>query len=247
MRNLRQLYKYCSFCANSLSILITGKAWYSKPADFNDPFDGDFSLDSSCSFDEYMEIFGHEIKPEIYESLKLEYCGSSDVLKPGKIKGLSAIAEALKNVGVLCLTTRRDSVLMWSHYADEHKGFTIKFDVPAIVPVNKVNYNSYIPDNPLSFFFKKSRNDGYLDYQFTKHVDWEYENEYRISVNRGNRLVDIPGKIIQIDFGCRMQDSHKETIFKAIKAISYAEEIKLYYAVKAGNLKLVFLPYDIKT
>ena len=30
--------------------------------------------------------------------------------------------------GILCLTSNPDSVVMWSHYADKHRGIVIEFD-----------------------------------------------------------------------------------------------------------------------
>ena len=33
-----------------------------------------------------------------------------------------------KNFGILSLTSKKDHLLMWSHYADSHKGFCVGFD-----------------------------------------------------------------------------------------------------------------------
>lgn len=33
-----------------------------------------------------------------------------------------------QNVGVLCLSEVRDSILMWGHYTDDHRGFVVGFD-----------------------------------------------------------------------------------------------------------------------
>ena len=32
------------------------------------------------------------------------------------------------NIGILCLSEVRDSILMWGHYTDSHQGFVIGFD-----------------------------------------------------------------------------------------------------------------------
>lgn len=89
------------------------------------------------------------------------------------------------NVGVLCLSEVRDSILMWGHYTENHRGFVVGFD----------------PDHP--FFSKRSSEDddfGFLrwvNYQpqrpqvmlsdttsiawfQTKSTDWAYEKEWRI-------------------------------------------------------------------
>jgi hypothetical protein len=35
---------------------------------------------------------------------------------------------ALERVGILSLSSERDSLVMWTHYAEEHRGFLIEFD-----------------------------------------------------------------------------------------------------------------------
>ncbi|MDH5573424.1 MAG: DUF2971 domain-containing protein, partial [Gammaproteobacteria bacterium] len=169
-----KLYKYCSYSANTLSIFINRKVWYSKPADFNDPFDGDFLVDNICSFEEYLEIFGSELSPEVYEAYKKEICDESGNLNPDKIAEHSSMAGVFKNVGVLCMTPRWDSTLMWSHYADKHCGFVIQFDIKADIPVSKVNYADKLPKNHLAYYCKRRTVDGYIDIEFTKHIDWLY-------------------------------------------------------------------------
>jgi len=239
------LYKYCSFGANSLSILINRKVWYCKPADFNDPFDGDFYLDTSCTFEDFQTIYGLETPPGLHEAVKSAYCDSNGMVKNEVIEKERWSVDVLKNIGVLCLTPSRDNVLMWSHYADEHRGFSIKFDIPESIPVNKINYAIDLPNHHLSFFAKRplSANNGYLDFQYTKHLNWKYEDEHRILVSGGNRLVDLPGRIIEINFGCQMPDSHKETISNMVKMLPDSEDVKLFSAVKCNRLSLSFEAY----
>ncbi len=233
-----KLYKYCSYSANTLSILINGKVWYSKPADFNDPFDGDFLVDNVCSFDDYIAIFQLDISGETYEAMKAKYCDEQGNLKPEKLAEESSIAGVFKNVGVLCLTTRWDSTLMWSHYADQHRGLAIQFDIPNEIPVSKVNYAKVLPANHLSYYYKRTTNDGYIDIEFTKHEDWSYEDEYRLAVNAGNRLVENPGIITEVIFGCKMQNSHKETLSNLVSTLPSGKGVRLLSAEKVDDLSL---------
>lgn len=152
------------------------------------------------------------------------------------------LVRALKNIGVLCLSCRKNSVLMWSHYADEHKGLTIGFEIDENVPCNPVEYKSSLPKRDLSYFFSKKRSnaDGFIDITFTKHEDWIYEKEYRICVSGGNRLSSIPGKIIEINFGCKMPKDSKKTLSKLVAHIPGGKSIQLYSAKKDGSLNLKF-------
>lgn len=247
LRTHIELYKFCSFGANSLSILINQKVWYCKPADFNDPFDGDFFVSDKCSFDDFLAITSERLTSDSQENIKLKYCDSEGMLLPEVIERYSDIIGVFKNVGVLCLTPRRDSVLMWSHYADEHQGFAIKFNIPDTMPCNDIDYSDTLPQYPLPFYYNNLVNNGYIDIQFTKHTDWEYENEVRISVNKGNRLCDLPGKITEIIFGCRMPETHKQTILNLIDLLPYGDDIKLLDAFKESNLSLGFKPHARKT
>src|SRR5437667_11515658 len=56
---------------------------------------------------------------------------------------------ALAKWGVLCLSRRRDDILMWSHYCASHTGFVLGFDVLRcpelfVIPLN-VKYDASYP------------------------------------------------------------------------------------------------------
>ena len=103
------LFKYRSFEANSLSILINQNLYFSNPIDFNDPFDG--QLDIYNGLKRLAEIDEEFILPDEKE-LSVQ---------------VNAIVESFKDLGVLSLSERFDSILMWSHYANHHKGFCLGF------------------------------------------------------------------------------------------------------------------------
>src|SRR5262249_3569142 len=91
------------------------------------------------------------------------------------------------SAGILSLAERPDSILMWSHYACDHSGFVIGFDV------DYPEWNRVGPedDDDRSGVLRKVRyskvrpNWGTLDVDrmgmfFTKSCEWEYEQEWRI-------------------------------------------------------------------
>lgn len=238
-----RLYKYCSYSANTLSILINRKVWYSKPADFNDPFDGDFAVDN-ISFDDYVEAYKLDVPSVHYESIKSNYCDEQGNLKPERQTEELSLIGIFKNIGVLCLTPRWDSTLMWSHYADKHQGFAIQFDIPDEVPITKINYATELPRNKLAYYYQRETENGYLNIEFTKHEDWEYEGEYRLAVNAGNRLVEIPGKISEVIFGCKMQDSHRETLSNLVSSLPEGKNVNLFTAEKVDDLLLRRQPFE---
>lgn len=100
-----------------------------------------------------------------------------------------ALDEILKDIGVLSLSSTNDNILMWSHYANNHKGIVLEFDKKhlffyessvdkkLIHGLEKVNYciNKPYPENIKEYFLNKNL---YL----TKHLNWKYEKEYRVTV-----------------------------------------------------------------
>lgn len=82
-------------------------------------------------------------------------------------------------VGVLCLSETYESILMWSHYADSHRGICLVYDTnhEFFAPAQPVLYQEQRPRvDPL-----KHTNEQMLDNAiFTKSNAWAYEKEWRI-------------------------------------------------------------------
>lgn len=103
------------------------------------------------------------------------------------------IKEFMDLHGVLCLSEIPDNLLMWSHYADNHKGAVVEFFVDENDPFN-LFYINYVAKTSDAKFDKVSykKNRSYLGcsltddlqkirehYTFTKSEDWDYEKEHR--------------------------------------------------------------------
>ena len=82
--------------------------------------------------------------------------------------------------GILCFSKHWKNPLLWSHYADKHRGIALGFDVPdsSLKPVryvarmDKINLLSEdIPQEKFDFFLDRLR--------YTKFKDWKYEDEVR--------------------------------------------------------------------
>ncbi len=101
------------------------------------------------------------------------------------------------NLLITCFSKRNDSTLMWSHYADSHKGVCLEYEISDDKVFLEVNYSttkpiiflseviSHIlaliilekkidPDTLLTSPFSKM-----INYLFTKEKDWGYEEEVR--------------------------------------------------------------------
>lgn len=82
--------------------------------------------------------------------------------------------------GLLCFSTKWSNPVMWSHYADKHKGLCLGFDV-SDVSVGPVTYSG----KRLAIDLEKLKTPRKLSaayvtrIMFTKYRHWKYENEYR--------------------------------------------------------------------
>lgn len=108
-----------------------------------------------------------------------------------------AASENFKAAFKFCSFSERvDSTLMWSHYADYHKGFCIEYDISTIHPTNHVSrflypaiYSEKIFD-ATPYIINKTGNKpvNFLHLNLAglmKSKDWEYEKEWRLLFSNG--------------------------------------------------------------
>ena len=235
---VNHLYKYCAYNTNSLSILINKKIWIPKPDSFNDPFDCKIRFKSemnSEAFRKYLDRTGRTSG-----NLHKDYEIFQEGLKKFRDKDMQYL-------GVFSMSQIKDNILMWSHYANQHKGFCIEFVrlpdnlLGNIEVTQPVNYHCDYPEvNPLD-------SSGNIDHSifnkmlFVKAKDWAYEKEWRLTYDEGDREEPLPADISSIIFGLRMPDEHKNTIRNILAdqpGIRYQKAIEVEYEFR---LKIVDL------
>jgi Protein of unknown function (DUF2971) len=146
----RKLYKYRRFDVFCLRLLTHAEVRYSDPRLFNDPLDCSPSIEVDLDRGA-MEHLCYQMllrthskgnaKAEInnYRYLSSEYGDfRTDLDVENYLKRMLAgritdeLTRELGSRGVFSLSERWDSVLMWSHYADHHRGICIEFDTTDI-------------------------------------------------------------------------------------------------------------------
>ena len=190
---LRKLYHYQSARLDYLKdTLIHNRVHFSNPENFNDPWDCRPYFDCSIDDPERRKEWGERLGG-IFEGLPVHLRMALAARTPGKwydhqellrrsIERLTAEVWHLncERWRIYCLTSRLDSVLMWSHYADQHKGICLEFDVTRdpIGRAYKVLYSEVLPAiGPDTLVDSKAMVDSVL---LTKARAWCYEDEYRI-------------------------------------------------------------------
>jgi hypothetical protein len=234
------LYKYCAYNVNSLSILINRKIWFSDPESFNDPFDCKYKFSEEIDPAEF-EKYGNKHDPE--RMRKLDSIRDKErrekVYNEINKRIAEKVSKDLKKLGVFCLSKHSDNILMWSHYADGHKGFCIEFERCKDNELG--NYERTRPVRYIPYDYERvtvlDEEKSYDMKLYTKAFDWKYEYEWRMYREKNNKTESLPGKITAIIFGLRMIADHKKTIREILSDLPdvdyrQAEEVSNQYAIR---------------
>lgn len=177
-------YKFYPIEAWLPSLFTGASISFSSRVKFNDPFDcrPGFRLGSGPSARKYL----HDKFKATTLSPSRRIKAVNAIMNRNAGKASMVVEETQKmldGVGILCLTTRWDNALMWSHYAADHTGICIGFrsNVGIFQAANPVAYSQTFPviDRPgddETEMFRKTF--------LTKAKCWEYEDEWRITKNK---------------------------------------------------------------
>lgn len=212
-RQIYSLYKYRSGTENDIINLENNKLMAAKYNKFNDPFEFINRLDINSAITTYGLLEGKdfsEIKPLIMNDTLSKNHGFWSFYD----KVMDSVEEYKKSFNICCLSEKKDSLLMWSHYANEHKGFCIEYNISEMFDMHPllcpILYSEFMPlfangDNELVNLSKML---------YTKSTSWEYEREWRITCNGDEEFKLIPTpKPTSIYVGCRIERELFEKLF----------------------------------
>lgn len=235
----KKLYKYQGTEDFRITTLENNELYFSSKDKLNDPFD---------------------LSPIYYdknEISKMKLCNVNEID--------NILENAANNMGILSLSTTPLNMPLWAHYADNHKGICVEYDIESIKDLDtyfkyrilKVHYISERLDvtNILKKLFEYIKNnDEYNQIRMAKcfymsmtlkHKDWSYEDEWRIFMpleecNSSSQIgrYKNPLRISAIYIGkdCICSDIDK------IKLISQKLKCKVYkmgYPCSSNNFSLV--------
>jgi hypothetical protein len=246
------IYKYFPLSINSLKLLINGELWFGVLKNQNDPFEGEFILKDYYSLPKkHMIEYYYESYPELLNENKLQE-KIDDIDKNHKVFHEDVyfiFKKRLKeHYGVSCFSYIKDSVLMWSHYADSHKGFciifdknflneTIKYPDFMLTGFNDVIYKPKLSEAELILELERIGFKNEKELLFQKLNSWRKEKETRLVAFYKNptdiRSIGFDKKsILGIIFGEKMEIDDRNTIIKIIKNDSNYSNVKFYTAKK---------------
>jgi Protein of unknown function (DUF2971) len=149
------------------------------------------------------------------------YVENPTALYEGKKKFL--LKSIQETYSICCFSKENNSTLMFSHYADNHKGVCLEFDFKETDEwLFKVSYSDKFPIWEDMFIQEKVK-DVVRSTILTKSTDWKYENEWRfLEQTDGVKNLSNVCKLSSIIMGCN---------------ISYENEQKLKQFCNSQNLE----------
>lgn len=213
--NTSIFYKYSDFNTAIDKILLTSTLRFKNPVEFNDPFDCHESL---LKFNHNNEILEDALNNNGYDLSRSQRRELRRKLADKKYYN-PIIKSKRDRYKISCFSAKSDEVLIWSHYADMHRGICIGFDFTA-------KYNEKFILCPVRYLDRIIPLDGTSDvvrtilyWMTTKSKRWEYEDEFRAITNAKTKesFEDITYErkyVKEIRFGCKVS---KERISDALK------------------------------
>lgn len=187
------LYKYVPLTPDSLKIFSEGTIKYSKPSEVNDPFDC-FPVHKGDDSQTFVKSRPDLIK----KAAKMRGLSVSALLQEEPASRLQKIKESGQfskeisdTVGICSLTRDPLNMLMWSHYAKNHTGFVVEFNIPEesynqyvtalqlakyLIPIDEVEYKLKRP----VIQYDDTPEDKITKQFLTKSLVWKYEQEERV-------------------------------------------------------------------
>jgi Protein of unknown function (DUF2971) len=245
------LYKYISFGEQPLSLLARSEVFYENPSRFNDPLDCKPRIIFDRDFFEWeLEklIPSGRIK-EIRDSFDCDGGYSDPDVRDIYFSSLkheveSQIYKCLCEFGVMCLSETPCCTLMWSHYAEHHKGMCIGYEIDYKQVGHwsdyfcKINYKG-TRNLKVSDFLSWKIDDSlekrdliYKAFFFNKARPWKYEREWRV-ISKRQGTAPSPFRIAEVYFGLRCNIAVRAAIIKLFSGSG--RDLKFYEILEGDD------------
>ena len=261
-------FKYMT-CETAEAVLQSSTLRWTKPSNFNDPFDHQVSFRFPFNKEELSHELSRKIEYLVYEAEIVQFVEETqlskmvmmlrqykntipkqkvlETLRRGCVESAekfqsyqekinSLIGKELNQSRVLCVTESNKNVVMWSHYADSHKGVCLRLECvdavdTALLAAKPIKYTDSFP-----LFMDLEQHIKYLTGQhpaqvgklltniaYLKHLDWAYENEWRLhrphEDDKGeyNDWVEDISVFGGIYLGCRIDPNNVTSLMRIIE------------------------------
>jgi hypothetical protein len=257
----KYLYKFEKLNVQTLPNLKNAQVYFNTPASFNDPFDGSVLEASVILTDrnvvelykrylqnknQIIDIEVNSIKDIPQKDIDQIHISFEKVLKHQQL-------EILNERGCTCFSEVKDNILLWSHYADGHKGICLEFDTsfPLFGKVKEVKYSQKFPSmDPIKMLFgnRDEISEEWLKPLCTKYECWGYEKEWRVFHEKPNIEYGYSVEALKlVYFGLSVNHADLEIVCLAL--LGQSKDVKFYRACKDTSKyslsfeELIYTPY----
>lgn len=234
----RYLYKYRSI-KSAIEFLKNSSIYFSNYRDFNDPFESACKKKLDFTPQQYYDAFLRWGVDPLTAMQKVEE------IRLGLVNGVDLQKQVtdliLNGFAYFCMAKEPDNILMWSHYADSHKGVCFRFDLlqdDTFLNTVPVDYNSEylefdsLNGNPAPIITRKS-------------PYWSYEHEHRTITTDIKGIHQInKDTLVEIIFGCRTLKRNKTRIRNLVMSNSFNSVSFSEAVVNPEAYKLDIQPYN---
>lgn len=221
-----KLYKYLRVGSKGLrGLLERNEIYFSRPEELNDPFECKPFVSVPSKPKDIKAHARHLAQKHaegrsIAEKRVLTRRAASRIASTDeRAKTQYSIAE---QSSFYCLSSVPDNLLMWAHYANEHRGCCIEFDVENLNNgwVFRAEPVQYMTDRPvidIKWYGDRDKYNEIADRTFlSKSIDWEHEREFRIIKYDAAGIETIKAECVTgVIFGCRMNESDRDSLMSS--------------------------------
>lgn len=191
------LHRFCS-AERAIQVLKDKTVYLASPSSLNDPFEFVGMVEIECTEDDRKVLLDYvarnklQLSEEQFKQSEEQRRSMSEsdfwiYLLSWEVRGLLRFLYQFS--GVCCFTRHFDHPLLWSHYADSHKGVCLVFNnldnkCPLFKFAAPVEYTDSPPKiRVLDYYLDKNKFIEDIHNIFhTKQSEWSYENEWRFVI-----------------------------------------------------------------
>ena len=223
-----QAFKYRAIGKYVIDSLIKSQLYFCSPKRLNDPFDCQINIEKALE-----KSISKSGKDKREKLLKL-------VTELGDFP--AQYQRDSQNFGVFSFSKTALNPVMWSHYADEHRGICLYYEIPnsfldysknGVLGVSPVEYGT----NPFSDWFESEAltlSERGLDelamemmkkLLIFKNKSWEYEQEARILADKSGNIEIDPGWLKAVFLGMRTPNEDIDLFRRLIRERSSYRDV----------------------
>jgi hypothetical protein len=234
------LYKYRALNGvnkNRVERIFThDELFFPNPMQFNDPFDCKVELSLEASEEELNQYVKKIVDKNIFKNNPSEKFRLRQRLMHNIRKGKldSKISHQISaKLGIYSLSKVPDDILMWSHYADSHRGICIGFYAGPYDHFFRISQEViYRTDYPTTAIHH-SDDERMKATVLTKSDHWSYEKEYRIiDYKTGAGIKKYPNNLLAcVILGIEISNDDKKDVISWSQ--NHSAKPQIFQAVRA--------------